>query len=167
MSSLSHLTCSIPIPPIQIPPILPQTIRIYTPPPIPIPPITIPTSTPKKLHTPFDFPSPPFLSPTPSSTSTSVSSISTQSWSSALSSIFLRCLQCEIILSRVAKGTNPDICLSCENIQYDIRWKGKRLPQCMACHGNAWRIHRACQRPICRTCVNNFEKCPACKQPFE
>lgn len=169
MASLFYESCplsvpSIHIPPIQIPQTIPCKIRVYTPPPIPIPPIKIPTSTPKKSNTIFEFPSPPFLSPTPS---TSTSSVSTQSWSSALSSIFLRCLQCEIPLSRVEKGSNPDICLSCENIQYDVRWKERRMPQCMACWGTAWRVHRICLRSICHKCVNNFEKCPSCKQPFE
>jgi hypothetical protein len=37
----------------------------------------------------------------------------------------------------------------------------------MVCYGNAWRIHRVCHRPICRTCINNFQKCPSCKQSFE
>jgi|LakMenEpi03Aug12_release.lakeMendotaPanAssembly.Ray.scaffolds.fasta_scaffold1283286_1 hypothetical protein len=156
MSSLS-------IPPIQIPSIPPHRIRIYTPPPIPIPPIKIPTTSPH-LHTVFDFPSPHIVSPTPS---TSTSSISTQSWSSAISSIFLCCLQCEIPMSRVEAGSNPDICRSCETIQYDVRWKGKKMPSCMVCWSNAWRIHRMCQHAICHKCINNFEKCPSCKQPFE
>ena len=158
---MTTLPCTISIPPIQIPSIPPHRIRIYTPPPIPIPPIKIPT-TPQKSHQIFDFPSPPIISPI-----SSTSSVSTQSWSSALSSIFLRCLQCEIPLSRVETGSNPDICRSCETIQYEVRWKGKRMPSCMACLGNAWRIHRMCQRSICHKCVNNFEKCPSCKQPFE
>ena len=167
MSSQLSITCPIYIPPIQIPPFIPHSIRIYTPPPIPIPPIKIPSSIPLHSNTIFEFPSPPFLSPTPPSTSTSNSSISTQSWSSALSSIFLRCLRCEIPLSCVAKGSDPDMCLSCENIEYDIRWKGRKIPKCMICSGNAWRIHRKCHRPICRTCVNNFKFCPLCSYPIE
>ena len=144
------------IPPIQIPPFLPGMIRVYTPPSIHIPPIQIPTS--PQHHSDFDFPSPP-LTPT--------STIATQSWTSTISSIFLRCLQCEIPLSRVETGSNPDICRSCEFIQYQVRWHGKIMPQCMACLGSAWRMHRACKRFICRQCANNFEKCPSCFKPLE
>jgi hypothetical protein len=146
---------SIQIHPIKIPPFLPGMIRVYTPPSIHIPPIQIPTS--PDSPTDFDFPS---LTP-PSST------IATQTWTSSISSIFLRCLQCEIPLSRVEKGSNPDICRSCETIQYEVRWNGKIMPQCMACLGNAWRMHRACKRFICRRCANNFEKCPSCFKPLE
>ena len=141
------------IPPIQSPPFLPRMIRVYTPPSIHIPPIQIP-STPQ-YHSDFDFPSPPLTS-----------TIATQTWTSTISSIFLRCLQCEIPLCRVETGSNPDICRSCETIQHDMQ-NGKLMPRCMACWGNAWRAHRACKRFICRRCANNFEKCPSCFKPLE
>ena len=149
------------IPPIKIPPFLRGMIRVYTPPSIHIPPIQIPTS--QDSPTDFDFPSPPLQTPQQTSQQTSTA---TQTWTSAISSIFLRCLQCEIPLCRVEKGSNPDICLSCETIQHDMQ-NGKIMPQCMACLGNAWRAHRACQRYICRRCANNFEKCPSCFKPLE
>ena len=149
-------SAAISIPPIQIPPFLPRMIRVYTPPSIPIPPIKIPTT--PQSQTIFDFPSPPLTPPASTSTQTSTSTIS---------SIFLRCLQCEIPLSCVETGLNPDICRSCETIQYEVRWNGKIMSQCMACLGNAWRVHRACKRFICRKCANNFEKCPSCFKPLE
>jgi hypothetical protein len=155
--TMAQSTLSIPpikIPSIQIPPFLPGMIRVYTPPSIHIPPIQIPTS--PDSPTDFDFPS---LTP-PSST------IATQTWTSSISSIFLRCLQCEIPLSRVETGSNPDICRSCETIQHDMQ-NGKLMPRCMACWGNAWRAHRVCKRFICRRCANNFEKCPSCFKPLE
>ena len=145
------------IPPIQIPPFLPGMIRVYTPPSIHIPPIKIPTT--PYSETIFDFPSPPLTPPASISTST-------QTWTSTISSIFLRCLQCEIPLCRVETGSNPDICRSCETIQHDMQ-NGKLMPRCMACWGNAWRAHRVCKRFICRRCANNFEKCPSCFKPLE